>query len=197
VRVKCYDKSITALINAHESAISFLCLNRDGTILATASDKGTLIRIFKVESGIFLQELRRGAEKAEIYSVAFDFNSNFLACSSDRGTIHIFSLATAHKKLKEINEEETQVDENKDKEDKEPKNQKSLYYLYKIVGGDSLKSFLFLNTLNQNGHLHNLEFLNLSQYVHLDKIIQLLLFQQMESFIYFLLIQRMEENVKS
>lgn len=39
VRVKSYDKSITALINAHESAISHLALNSDGTLLATASDK--------------------------------------------------------------------------------------------------------------------------------------------------------------
>ncbi len=39
VRVKSYDKSITALINAHESAIACLALNNDGTLLATASDK--------------------------------------------------------------------------------------------------------------------------------------------------------------
>ena len=39
VRVKSYDKSITALINAHESAISCLALNNDGSLLATASDK--------------------------------------------------------------------------------------------------------------------------------------------------------------
>jgi hypothetical protein len=45
--------------------------------------------------------LRRGAEKAEIYSIAFDPLSKFVACSSDRGTVHIFSLSTAHKKLKE------------------------------------------------------------------------------------------------
>ncbi len=39
VRVKSYDKSITALINAHESAISCLALNNDGSLLATSSDK--------------------------------------------------------------------------------------------------------------------------------------------------------------
>jgi hypothetical protein len=65
-----------------------------------------LIRIFKSEDGSFLQEVRRGAEKAEIYSIAFDAASKFLACSSDRGTIHIFSLATTQKKLKEGIKEE-------------------------------------------------------------------------------------------
>lgn len=39
VRVKSYDKSVTALINAHESTIAFISINYDGTMIATASDK--------------------------------------------------------------------------------------------------------------------------------------------------------------
>jgi WD repeat-containing protein 45 len=39
IRVKSYDKSITALINAHESSIACLALNSDGSLLASASDK--------------------------------------------------------------------------------------------------------------------------------------------------------------
>jgi hypothetical protein len=39
----CREK--TTLINAHESRIAMLSVNFDGTILATASDKGTLIRV--------------------------------------------------------------------------------------------------------------------------------------------------------
>jgi hypothetical protein len=39
VRIKSYDKSITALINAHESPIAYLAMNSDGSLLATASDK--------------------------------------------------------------------------------------------------------------------------------------------------------------
>jgi WD40 repeat protein len=67
--------------------------------LATASDKGTLIRIYSTETGAFLAELRRGTEKAEIYSISFNPSSKFLACSSDRGTIHIFSLTSVNEKL--------------------------------------------------------------------------------------------------
>jgi len=43
VKVKSYDKSITALIHAHESPIAALALNSDGSLLATASDKVKLI----------------------------------------------------------------------------------------------------------------------------------------------------------
>jgi WD repeat-containing protein 45 len=69
-----------------------MCLNYQGTLLATASEKGTLIRIFSTKSGTPLQELRRGAEKADIKSICFDMGSQWLACSSDRSTIHIFTV---------------------------------------------------------------------------------------------------------
>ena len=36
--------------------------------------------------------MRRGSEQATIYSVAFEHNEKWLACSSDSGTIHIFAL---------------------------------------------------------------------------------------------------------
>jgi len=80
------------LIPAHETSLSCFALNFDGTLLATSSEKGTLIRIFDTSTGRNLQELRRGADKAEIYSLAFNYNSYWLACSSDKGTVHIFSI---------------------------------------------------------------------------------------------------------
>ena len=39
-----------------------------------------------------MQELRRGMEYAQIFAISFDLPSKWLACSSDTGTIHIFSL---------------------------------------------------------------------------------------------------------
>jgi WD40 repeat protein len=106
--------------------IAFLSLNSDGSLVATASDKGTIIRIFKADDGNFLQEVRRGKEKAEILSVSFDISSKYLACSSDRGTIHIFSLATTNKKFKEqiIIEEKPSEEE---RIEEAPKNQKSIW----------------------------------------------------------------------
>ena len=49
-----------------------MALNSDGSLLATASDKGTLIRIHNTLDGALVQEVRRGSDKAEIYSIAFD-----------------------------------------------------------------------------------------------------------------------------
>lgn len=37
-------------------------------------------------------DCRRGADRAEIYSICFSPNSQLLACSSDKGTVHVFSL---------------------------------------------------------------------------------------------------------
>lgn len=51
-----------------------------------------MIRIFDTASGAALQELRRGADRAEIYSICFNPTSAWLAVSSDKATIHIFSL---------------------------------------------------------------------------------------------------------
>lgn len=79
-------------INAHDSELVALTLNVQGTRLATASIKGTLIRVFDVSSGSLVSELRRGSNTAAIYCINFNADSSLLCVSSDHGTIHIFSL---------------------------------------------------------------------------------------------------------
>lgn len=74
--------------------------------------------------------MRRGSEKAEIYYISFDAMSKFFCCSSDRGTVHIFSLATAQKKIKDQVREESivePVEEIKKEDESAPKNQKSFW----------------------------------------------------------------------
>ncbi|KAL9247789.1 hypothetical protein vseg_021181 [Gypsophila vaccaria] len=92
VRLEHFGLHVTKFINAHDSRLACFSLTMDGLILATASTKGTLIRVFNTMDGTCLQEVRRGTEKAEIYGIAFSPNVQWLAASSDRGTVHIFCL---------------------------------------------------------------------------------------------------------
>lgn len=92
MRVENYGSKRCKFINAHSSNITCLSLTHDGRVLATASSKGTLIRVFNALDGTLIQEVRRGADRAEIYSLAFSSTAQWLAVSSDKGTVHIFSL---------------------------------------------------------------------------------------------------------
>ncbi|KAL5983825.1 Autophagy-related protein 18a [Asimina triloba] len=92
VRVEHYATKRTKFIMAHDSRIACFALTQDGRLLATASTKGTLVRVFNTIDGTLLQEVRRGADRAEIYSLAFSGNEQWLAVSSDKGTVHVFSL---------------------------------------------------------------------------------------------------------
>jgi autophagy-related protein 18 len=67
-------------------------LNSEGTLLASASIKGTVIRIFGTEEGEPLQELRRGSGKAFITSIVFHPSLNLIACTSNRTSIHLFEI---------------------------------------------------------------------------------------------------------
>lgn len=81
------NKSIS--FKSNSSSLGCTEVNYDGTLIAACSVRGTVIRIYN-EKGDLMQELRRGSEAAIVYSIAFDLENKFLACSSDRGTIHIF-----------------------------------------------------------------------------------------------------------
>jgi autophagy-related protein 18 len=80
------------VIQAHKSPISFLSINSSGTLLATASDKGTVIRVWSIPGAEKLYQFRRGTREARIYSINFNVVSSLLAVSSAHDTVHIFKL---------------------------------------------------------------------------------------------------------
>lgn len=80
------------VIEAHRSPLCCICLNNDGTLLATASETGTIIRVFSVPRGQKLYQFRRGTYPSTIYSMSFNLSSTLLCVSSTSETIHIFRL---------------------------------------------------------------------------------------------------------
>lgn len=88
-----FDKNGKTLnINAHLSALSALSLNNEGTLLATASEKGQVIRIFSTDNGHLIQELRRGTDTASVIGLSFDLVSRYVGVTSDKGTIHVYTV---------------------------------------------------------------------------------------------------------
>ena len=57
--------------------------------------QGTLIRVWDAKRGQQLHELRRGMDPADICSVCFSPSSLWLSVSSDKGTVHVFTLKGA------------------------------------------------------------------------------------------------------
>jgi WD40 repeat protein len=106
ITVKNYTKGNSLKIFAQEDTISYIALNNDGSLLATSNEKGTLIKLHSCINGNLLAQFYRGKDKAEINYICFDKLSNFLAVTSDRGTIHIWSLGGVIEKLKEIGGDE-------------------------------------------------------------------------------------------
>lgn len=122
VRIKDFeeeDSKKSIVIKGHENCIAIMEFNYDGSFLATTSEKGTLIRIYNTTDGSLIQELRRGSEKADIYSIGFDLQSNYIIVASDRGTVHLFAISKGV-----INPSSAK---------KEIKNQTSMYLLFYVI----------------------------------------------------------------
>ena len=85
------------IVQAHKSPLSCIAFSYDGTMMATASDKGTVIRVFAVPSGTKLFQFRRGTYAAKIYSISFQLDNTLLSVSGDTDTIHVFKLDDSNK----------------------------------------------------------------------------------------------------
>lgn len=87
----------TPIIVAHTHALSSLSCTSDGKYLVTASERGTLLRVWNVKTGSMERELRRGLDRADIWGTAMVYEpiatggrELMLACWSDKGTIHVW-----------------------------------------------------------------------------------------------------------
>ncbi|KAI9696370.1 MAG: Phosphatidylinositol 3,5-bisphosphate-binding protein [Candelina mexicana] len=92
VQVVELDRGNVSIIPAHGAPLRALELSPDGKVLATASETGTLVRIFSTSNCARIAELRRGVDHARILSLAIAPSSTLLAVTSDKSTLHIFDL---------------------------------------------------------------------------------------------------------
>lgn len=92
------------MIPAHDNPLAAITFSSAGTEIATASEKGTVIRVFSVEDGSKLFEFRRGVKRCvAISSLAFSTCSKYLCCSSNTETVHVFKLERVSPEAKENN----------------------------------------------------------------------------------------------
>lgn len=86
------EKNLISIVKAHKSKIRCLSLNRSGSMVASASETGTIIRIHSTQNTALLYEFRRGLDRAIITSMKFSSDDTRLAVLSDKNTLHVFNL---------------------------------------------------------------------------------------------------------
>ena len=78
--------------------------------------------MFCCESGVKLMKVIRGSDVAEIFSISFNYMNDMFAVSSNKGTIHIYSLCSVISKV-------PQLKNNHFERKNIPENKKNLYMI--------------------------------------------------------------------
>ncbi|CAM9092935.1 unnamed protein product [Chrysoparadoxa australica] len=79
-------------IVAAKRSIAAIALSPCGSLLATASEHGTIIRVFDVITGALKSTLRRGRIPAHLHCLVFNSACTLLAAASSTQTVHVFDL---------------------------------------------------------------------------------------------------------
>lgn len=80
------------VLKAHSHPLRCLALSADGSLLATASEQGTLNHVYNTTTLDQLANFRRGVDQAIVHSMAFSPGNRWMAATSDKGTLHIYDL---------------------------------------------------------------------------------------------------------
>lgn len=81
------------VLNVHNSAVQTFSISRDEKQIISASQKGTLIRIFDIENGIKVAEFRRGYTPNSVLKVDAAYGC---ASAASAKTIHYFDKDARH-----------------------------------------------------------------------------------------------------
>jgi autophagy-related protein 18 len=78
-------------VKAHDSCVT--AIEMTNTLLITASEKGTVIRVFRLPSLELIGLFRRGRTESPIKSILLSMDSKFLTVTGESDTAHLFRLA--------------------------------------------------------------------------------------------------------
>ncbi|XP_038698620.1 autophagy-related protein 18b isoform X2 [Tripterygium wilfordii] len=85
-------------IDAHRAPLSAIALSSNGMYIATASEQGTIIRVYLVSEATKSCSFRRGTYPSTIFSLSFGPSiqlPDILVATSSSGSVHAFSLGFA------------------------------------------------------------------------------------------------------
>ncbi|KAG5184715.1 autophagy-related protein 18, partial [Tribonema minus] len=93
-----YDALALKVLNkvaACKSRVAAMAFCRSGALLATASEQGTVVRVFTVPGAQQVFTLRRGTYSSAIRSLAFNQSATRLAVCGSSSTVHVFDTSLA------------------------------------------------------------------------------------------------------
>ncbi|CAK5266775.1 unnamed protein product [Mycena citricolor] len=93
------------VVRAHRSPLALMAFSGNGGLLATASVKGTIIRVFATPSLDKLYQFRRGTRETRIHSIAFNPLGSLLAAGGERGTVHLWRVGVSQGKAPSIKDD--------------------------------------------------------------------------------------------
>lgn len=105
-KAQSFDNSMKTvnIIQAHKSPITCMAFNSNGTMLATASEKGTVIRVFSVPDGKRLYQFRRGAMSARVGSITFGKSlNNSLSPIQEEDFVCVWSVGSSSSPASNLN----------------------------------------------------------------------------------------------
>ncbi|CAL4885715.1 unnamed protein product [Urochloa decumbens] len=85
-------------IDAHQAPLAAMVFSSNGLYLATASEKGTMVRVHLITQATKSHSFRRGTYPSTIYSLAFSPSLDLpdvLVATSSSGSLHMFFLDAA------------------------------------------------------------------------------------------------------
>ena len=100
-QVNIYNESPISIFTAHNSNITHIVFSCNNEMIATCSEKGTVVKIFSI-NGALIHEYKRGSIPCKINYLRFSNDDSSILCASDSKSTHLFSLKDIRSDIQQI-----------------------------------------------------------------------------------------------